>query len=121
MRTTFLKTKIHRATVTDADLNYEGSVSIDPKLCDVAGLHKFEKVEIYNCNNGQRLATYVIYGKEGEVCLNGAAARMAQKGDLVIICSYVGLEPEEIANHEAKLVLMRENNEINKVSTEKVF
>jgi len=112
MKTTFLKSKLHRATVTDADLNYEGSISIDPKLCERAGFYKFEKVEIYNCNNGARFSTYVIHGKEGEVCLNGAAARMAQKGDLVIICSYVDLDTNEIEGHKANIVLMGKSNEI---------
>jgi len=121
MKLTFLKTKLHRATVTDADLNYEGSVSIDPILCDVAGLHKFERVEIYNCNSGQRFATYVIHGKEGEICLNGAAARMAQKGDLVIICSYVELEEHEIKDHKAKAVFVDAKNQIKDVKVDSVF
>ncbi len=69
MKITMLKSKIHRATVTGADLTYEGSISIDPKLCDAANLIPFERVEIYNCNNGERFATYVILGKPGEICL----------------------------------------------------
>ncbi len=92
MRRTLLKSKIHRATVTDADLNYEGSISIDPVLCEQADLQPFEKVEIYNCNNGNRFSTYVIAGKPGEVCLNGAAARLVHRGDLVIIASYADYE-----------------------------
>ena len=75
MRITMLKGKIHRATVTDADLSYEGSISIDPGLCAAAGLRAFERVDIYNCNNGARFSTYIIHGGPGEICLNGAAAR----------------------------------------------
>lgn len=110
MRLTFLKCKIHRATVTDANLEYEGSVSIDPELCRRAGLLPFERVEIYNCNNGARIATYVIHGGEGEICLNGAAARHAQPGDKVILCAYAELEPEEAAAHEPTLVYVDEAN-----------
>jgi len=89
MNIELLKCKIHRATVTDADLNYEGSVSIDPDLVKTAGLHEFEKVDVLNCNNGERLTTYVILGKKGEICLNGPAARKVTRGDKVIICSYL--------------------------------
>ncbi len=111
MRLSFLKSKIHRAVVTDANLAYEGSVSIDPRLCEAAGLHPFERVEIYNCNNGARIATYVIHGKPGEICLNGAAARHAQTGDLVIIACYVDLEPSEVAGHQPSLVFVDEANQ----------
>src|ERR1700733_11450080 len=100
MRRTLLKSKIHRATVTEANLAYEGSISIDPKLCDSARLLPFEKVEIYNCNNGERFSTYVIYGNDGEVCLNGAAARLVHKGDLVIIANYADFDESEIASHK---------------------
>jgi aspartate 1-decarboxylase len=110
MRLTFLKCKIHRAVVTDANLGYEGSISIDPRLCEEAGLHVFERVEIYNCHNGSRIATYVIHGKPGEICLNGAAARHAQVGDPVIIAGYVELEPGEVASHEPSLVYVDERN-----------
>jgi aspartate 1-decarboxylase len=110
MRRTLLKSKIHRATVTDADLNYEGSVSIDPKLCDAARLLPYEKVEILNINNGNRFATYVIYGKDGEVCLNGAAARLVQRGDKVIIVSYAELDEAECRMHSPALVFVDEQN-----------
>lgn len=110
MRLTLLKSKLHRATVTDADLNYEGSIAIDPKLCDLAHLHKFEKVEIYNCNNGARFSTYVIYGGDGEICLNGAAARMVQPGDQVIIACYAEYESEEATKHDPKLIFLNEYN-----------
>ncbi|MEM7586062.1 MAG: aspartate 1-decarboxylase [Acidobacteriota bacterium] len=110
MRLTFLKSKLHRATVTDANLAYEGSISIDPALCEAAGLHRFERVEIYNCNNGARFATYVIHGGPGEICLNGAAARHAQVGDLVIIACYADLDADEVDLHEPKLVFLDEAN-----------
>lgn len=110
MRRTLLKSKIHRATVTDADLNYEGSISIDPVLCEQADLVPFERVEIYNCNNGNRFATYVITGKPGEVCLNGAAARLVHRGDLVIIASYADFEPAEVAEHSPRLIFVDERN-----------
>ena len=115
MRLTMLKSKLHRATVTDADLDYEGSISIDPKLCEVARLHKYERVEIYNCNNGARFATYVIYGKEGEICLNGSAARHAMRGDIVIICSYCDVEANEAHEQEPRVVLLEGKNQIKLV------
>lgn len=120
MRLTFMKSKLHRATVTGADLNYEGSIAIDPKLCEAARLHKFERVEIYNVNNGERLATYVIYGKPGEVCLNGAAARLAHAGDSVIIVSYAEVEAEKAHEHEVRVVLLGEKNQIKDSYTQNV-
>ncbi len=97
MQIELLKSKIHRATVTDANLNYEGSITIDRALMDAAGILPFEKVGILNVNNGARFDTYVIEGEAGSgtICLNGAAARMVQKGDLVIIVAYVSMTPEE--------------------------
>lgn len=110
MLTNLLKCKIHRATVTGADLNYEGSISIDPALCDIAGLRPFEQVDVLNCNNGERLTTYVIYGKKNEICLNGAAARKVHVGDIVIICAYGTYSESETANHEPKLVRVDASN-----------
>lgn len=107
-----LKSKIHRATVTDADLHYEGSVSICPTLIAAAGLRLFEVVDIYNINNGARFHTYVIEGRPGEVCLNGAAARMAQRGDLVIIANYAHYTEEEANRHEPKVVFVDDKNKI---------
>lgn len=112
MQLNMLKCKIHRATVTEADLNYEGSISIDPKLIAAAGLHEFERVEIYNCNNGNRFATYVIQGGDGQICLNGAAARMVHKGDLVIIAAYANVEEAEVAKHKPNLVFVDAKNRI---------
>ncbi|MBV2169572.1 MAG: aspartate 1-decarboxylase [Bdellovibrio sp.] len=112
MNISILRTKLHRATVTGADLNYEGSVSICPDLIKASGLLINERVDIYNCNNGARFSTYVIKGKKGEICLNGAAARHVQKGDLVIICSYCGLSLEEAPQHEPTVVFVDEKNRV---------
>jgi aspartate 1-decarboxylase len=117
MQITMLKSKIHRATVTDADLSYEGSITLDEELCRAAGLRAFERVEVYNCNNGERFATYVMLGGAGEVCLNGAAARLAQRGDLVIICAYVGLGEAEAERHRPVLVFVDEANRIREART----
>lgn len=106
-----LKSKIHRATVTDADLEYEGSISICPSLIDSAKLYLNEKVSIYNCTNGERFSTYVITGKPGEVCLNGAAARKVHRGDVVIIASYVMMTEEEAASHKPTVILVNKKNE----------
>lgn len=112
MRLQMLKCKLHRATVTSADLHYEGSVSIDPALCAAAGLVPFERVEIYDINNGERFATYVIHGGPGQVQLNGAAARLVQPGDRVIICSYAEVDAAEAAQHQPRVVLLGEGNQI---------
>ena len=112
MNLTMLKSKLHRATVTDANLAYEGSISIDPALIQAAELLPHERVEVYNCNNGQRFATYVIPGKAGEICLNGAAARCALPGDLVIIASYCSLEAEAATRHVPTVVMLDAANEV---------
>ena len=112
MNLSMLKCKIHRATVTDADLAYEGSISIDPVLVQASGLLVNERVDIYNVNNGARFSTYVILGKKGEVCLNGAAARHVQRGDLVIICAYCGLNEKEARAHKPTLVFVDKKNKI---------
>ena len=114
---TMLGGKIHRATVTEADLNYVGSITVDQDLLDAAGICVNEKVAIVNNNNGERLETYTIPGERGSgvVCLNGAAARLVQKGDIVIIMSYVMLSEPESAAHEPKIVLVDENNKIRDV------
>ena len=111
---TMLKSKIHRATVTGADVDYEGSITIDKKLMDAAKLAEYEQVDIYNINNGQRFTTYVIKGKpgKGEICLNGAAARLVSIGDLIIICSYSYHPEKEIAKHKPVIVHVDEKNRI---------
>ncbi len=109
---TFLHAKLHRATITGADVDYEGSVAICPDLIRAAGFHLNERVEIYNVDNGERLATYVIPGQQGEICLNGAAARKGGRGQRVIIASYVQLAPEEIPGHQPTVVLVGPDNSI---------
>ena len=110
MQLTMLKCKIHRATVTEADLSYAGSISIDTRLIKAAGMLFNERVEIYNCNNGARFATYVIPGKKGQICLNGAAARMVQRGDVVIIAAYCTLDPKEAKKHKPVVVMVDQKN-----------
>ena len=114
---TLLGGKIHRATVTQADLNYVGSITVDEDLLDAAGILVNEKVQIVNNNNGARLETYTIAGKRGSgvICLNGAASRLVQPGDVVIIMSYVLLSEPEISAHEPKVVLVDEANRIREV------
>ncbi|HTH49756.1 MAG TPA: aspartate 1-decarboxylase [Candidatus Limnocylindria bacterium] len=120
MLLTFLKSKLHRATVTSADLNYEGSISLDRTLCREADLREFEQVDVYDITNGARFTTYVIYGQPGQVQLNGAAARLVQLGDRIIVAAYVGLQPEEVAGHAPKVVLLGERNVITSVHQEAV-
>lgn len=112
MRRTLLKSKIHRATVTDADLHYVGSITLDPLLIEAADLLIHERVEIYNVTNGERLATYAIPGEpgKGEVVLNGAAAHKVSPGDLVIICSYADYEDEEAKQHQPTVVFVDNHN-----------
>ena len=114
---TLLGGKIHRATVTQADLNYVGSITVDEDLLDAAGILVNEKVQIVNNNNGARLETYTIAGQRGSgvICLNGAAARLVQPGDVVIIMSYVLLSEPEISAHEPKVVLVDEANKIRDI------
>lgn len=112
MNVEMLKCKIHRATVTDADLNYEGSISICPKLIKASGLFLNEKVDIYNCNNGSRFSTYVIEGKKGEICLNGAAARHVHRGDIVIIVSYCSMPVAEAKKHHPTVIFVDEKNRV---------
>lgn len=109
-----LKSKIHRATITQADLHYIGSISIDEDLLDAANLIEFEKVQVLNINNGERLDTYVIKGERGsgKISLNGAAARKAAAGDLVIIASYATMDFEEAKTFEPKVIFPDETNKI---------
>ncbi len=109
-----LKSKIHRATITEANLNYIGSITIDKTLMDSAGILPGENVQIVNNYNGARLQTYVIEGppNSGIICLNGAAARLVQKGDNIIIIAYCWITPEEVNSLEPKLVFVDDNNKI---------
>ena len=114
MQRTMLKCKIHRATVTEAVLHYEGSITVDETLMDAAGLVEYEQVHIYNIDNGNRFSTYVIRGERdsGVICLNGAAARQVSKGDLVIIANYATYDEAELADFQPSLVYVDEKNRI---------
>ncbi|WP_295082464.1 aspartate 1-decarboxylase [Ruminococcus sp.] len=118
MEISMLKSKIHRAVITQAELNYVGSVTIDEDLMEAAGLYEYERVHISNVNSGSRIETYVIAGERGSgiICLNGAAARSGQKGDYVIIMSYANMVPEEIKTHRPKVVFVGDKNEIIRVA-----
>jgi aspartate 1-decarboxylase len=115
---TFMRAKIHRATVTDARVDYIGSITLDPKLMRAAGLLPLEQVDVLNVNNGSRLTTYCIEGREGsgEVCLNGAAALLCTKGDLVLVVAFAQLRPEELAGFEALTVFVSPKNKVRKVA-----
>ena len=117
MRRTMCKSKIHRAVVTEADLNYVGSVTVDPVLMEAADLIPYEKVQIVDINNGNRMETYVIEGEKGtgEICINGAAARLVQPGDLVILMSYAEYSDEELKHFSPRVVFVNERNEIARV------
>lgn len=108
------KSKIHRATLTDANLNYEGSITIDADLLDAANILPGERIQIVNNNNGERLETYVIKGERGTgtICLNGAAARRAEVGDIVILISYAYMQPDEIKDFKPITIHVDENNKI---------
>ena len=106
-----LNGKIHRARVTDADLNYVGSISIDPLLLKAADIVPNEQVSVLNLMNGARFETYAIEGTDGQICLNGAAARLAQVGDLVIILTYVDVEDGERSGHRPRVVFVDEENQ----------
>jgi aspartate 1-decarboxylase len=111
-----LKSKIHRARVTDGNIDYEGSITIDKKLMAAADILPYEQVQVLNINNGARFSTYAIEGEEGsgEICLNGAAARLAVRGDLVIILTYCDVSEEEAHNHTPKIVHVDAKNAIVK-------
>lgn len=112
-----MKGKIHRATVTECDLHYEGSVSVDAGLIRAAGFLLHERVDIYNINNGERFSTYVIEAPEGSgsIGLNGAAARLAMQGDKIILCSYALFSPEEALRHTPLVVMVDEQNRVKDV------
>ncbi len=114
MQIEILKSKIHRATITEANLNYVGSITIDEDLMDGANLIENEKVQVVNVNNGERLETYVIKGKRGSgiCCLNGPAARKGMEGDIVVIISYASMDFEEAKTFKPKIVFPREGNKV---------
>jgi aspartate 1-decarboxylase len=118
-----LKSKIHRAKVTDANINYEGSITIDRKLMKEADILPYEQVHVLNINNGARFTTYAIEGGEGsgEICLNGAAARLGVKGDIVIILTYTQIPEEQMKDYRPKIVHVNEKNEIVTKLDEKIF
>ena len=112
-----MKSKIHRATVTGANLNYVGSITIDQELMEIANLYPNEKVQIVNNNNGARLETYVITGKRGsgDICLNGAAARLVQPGDTIIIISYSWMEEDKAREHQPTVVVLGKGNVVEQM------
>ena len=118
MKRTMLKSKIHRATVTEANVEYEGSVTIDPHLLQAADILPYEQVDLYDCTNGQRLTTYAIAGEpgSGEICVNGAAAHRIKPHDLVIICSYVEVEDADCRGWKARRVFVDSNNRLREVA-----
>ncbi len=117
MQRNMLKAKIHQAVITQADLNYVGSLTIDEDLLEAADILVNEKVAVYNISNGSRLETYAIKGErgKGEICLNGAAARWGHEGDQVIICTYCNVEENEVANHKPKVLVMNPDNTIKDI------
>jgi aspartate 1-decarboxylase len=118
MHISLLKSKIHRAVITQAELNYVGSITIDEDLIEAAGLYEYEHVHIVNVNSGTRIETYVIAGERGSgvICLNGAAARSGQKGDRVIIMAYADVTPEEAKTYRPRVVFVGDENEIIRVA-----
>lgn len=118
MQATMLKTKLHRACVTHSELDYEGSCAIDGVLLDAADISEYEQIHIYNVNNGERFTTYAIRAQEhsGIISINGAAARLAAPGDIVIICAYIHLISEERKNYKPTLIYLSNKNEITRVS-----
>jgi aspartate 1-decarboxylase len=117
MQRIMLRAKLHRVTVTQADLNYEGSCGIDEDLLEAADMKEFEKIELYNVNNGERFSTYIIKGARGtgEISLNGAAARRAHLGDHLIICTYAPMTDEEIRSYKPKVILVNDKNGIKEI------
>ena len=119
MTVTMLTGKIHRAVVKQAELNYVGSITVDPELMEAAGIYEYELVQIVDVENGNRFETYTIAGEPGSgmICLNGAAARQVQVGDHVIIMCYCQMSPEEVKEHKPKVVFVDDENKIAKVSS----
>jgi aspartate 1-decarboxylase len=118
MQLTVLKCKLHRACVTHAELDYEGSCAIDVDLMKLAGIHEYEQIQIYNVTNGERFTTYAIQAEAGSrvISVNGAAAHKASPGDRVIICAYAGLDTEEMKHFKPSLVYLDEDNQVVRTS-----
>ncbi len=116
MQITMLKAKLHRATVTHSELGYEGSCAIDGNILDLSGIREYEQIQIYNVNNGARFTTYAIRAEKGSglFSVNGAAARLACPGDLIIVCAFAILDQQEAENHKPILVYFNEKNEIQR-------
>ena len=119
MQITMLKSKIHRAAVTQAEVDYVGSITIDEELLEAAGIYEYEKVQVADVNNGNRLETYTIAGERGSgvICLNGAAAKLANVGDKVIIMAYAEMCADEIKENPPKVVFVDDENKITKISS----
>ena len=111
MRRHLLKSKIHRATVTEAELHYVGSITIDADLMRLADLREYEKVQVVDIDNGARLETYAIVGGPGQICMNGAAARLVHPGDRIIVMAYAEVEEEELADFKPAIVLVNDRNQ----------
>jgi aspartate 1-decarboxylase len=120
MQRTMLKSKIHRATVTDSDLNYVGSITVDPDLLEAADMLEFEQVAVVDVNNGARFETYTIAGERGtrQMKINGAAARLVHRGDTIIVISYAAYDPDELQNYEPRVVHVDTDNQIINVDRE---
>jgi aspartate 1-decarboxylase len=120
MQRTMLKSKIHRATVTDCDLHYIGSLTIDPDLLDAADVREFEQVAVVDVNNGARFETYAIAGQRGsgDMKINGAAARLVHRGDTIIVISYAGYDPDDLEHYNPRVVHVNAHNEIINVDQE---
>ncbi|MCF6217616.1 MAG: aspartate 1-decarboxylase [Gammaproteobacteria bacterium] len=118
MYSTMLKAKLHRASVTHAELDYEGSCAIDSDLLDMAGIHEYEQIHIYNINNGERFVTYAIRAEAGSgiISVNGAAAHKANPQDLVIICTYAGIPQAEVSHYKPKMIYFSEGNKVSRTS-----
>jgi aspartate 1-decarboxylase len=119
MMRTLLKSKLHRVTVTQTELHYEGSCAVDEALLEAAGLVEYERVDIYNVNNGQRFSTYVVKAPRGSgtICVMGAAARLASVGDRLIVASFASLEESEVRGHQPRVVLVDEKNHVLEVKS----
>jgi aspartate 1-decarboxylase len=115
MQRTMLKAKLHRATVTRSELDYEGSVAIDERLLEAADIHEYERIEVYNVTNGERFTTYAIRAQEGSgtISVNGAAAHKANPGDVVIICSFANVDEKDLVNFKPRLVYVDEKNRVS--------